>query len=89
MFGKKPERPRRRVRKIDEYVIDYAGQDVSEKVVNVKSVKKCSPGEEGGGGGGGGGGTLPTAHKNTRVSRRIASGEGTSKNRLWGPRPTA
>ena len=41
---KKPERPHRSVRKIDEYVIDYACEDACMKVANVKSVKKCLPG---------------------------------------------
>ena len=36
------------MRKIDEYVIDYACEDACVKVANVKSVKKCSPGEVGG-----------------------------------------
>ena len=53
------------MRKYNEYVIDYAGEDACVKLANVravknmKSVKKCSPG------GGGGGGMLPSAHKNT------------------------
>ena len=47
---KKSERSRRSVRKIDEYVIDYACEDGCVKVTNVKSVKKCSPWEGGGGG---------------------------------------
>ena len=49
---KKPERPRRSLRKIDEYVINYACEDACVKIENVKSVKKCSPGAGGGGGGG-------------------------------------
>ena len=49
---KTPERPRRSARKIDEHVIDYACEDACVKVANVKSVKKCSPGEGVGGGGG-------------------------------------
>ena len=32
---------------------------------------------------GGGGGTLASTHKNTFVYLLIASGEGTSNNRLW------
>ena len=67
------------MRKIDEYVIDYACEDACVKVANVKSVKKCLPGKEAGGG------TLPSAHKNTCVYLLIASGEGTSNNRLWSP----
>ena len=42
---KKPERPRRSVSKIDEYVIDYACEDAGVKVANMKSAKKCSAGE--------------------------------------------
>ena len=45
---KKPERPRRFVRKIDESVIDFACEDACVKVTNVKSVKKCSPEDEAG-----------------------------------------
>ena len=45
---KKPKRPRRFVRKIDEYVIDFACEDACVKVTNVKSVKKCSPEDEAG-----------------------------------------
>ena len=37
--GKKPEHPRRSVRKNDEYVIDYACEDVCVKVENVKTAK--------------------------------------------------
>ena len=36
---KKPEHPRRSLRKIDEYVIDYACEDGCVKVANVKSPK--------------------------------------------------
>ena len=68
------------MRKIDEYVIDYACEDTCVKVANVKSVKKFARG-----GVGGGGGTLPSAHKNTCVCLLIASGEETSNNRLWSP----
>ena len=46
---KKPERHQRSVRKPDEDVIDYVCEDACVKVVNVKSVKKYSPGEGGGG----------------------------------------
>ena len=49
--GKKPECPRRSVRKTDVYVIDYACEDACVKVANVKSLKKCYA-EEGEGGGG-------------------------------------
>ena len=66
---KKPERPRGSVRKIDEDVFDYACEDACVKVANVKSVKKCSPGE------GAGEGTLPNAHKSTCVYLLIASGD--------------
>ena len=48
---KTPERPRRSARKINEHVIEYACEDACVKVANVKSVKKCSPGEGVGGGG--------------------------------------
>ena len=65
------------MRKIDEYIIDYTCDDACVKVADVKSVKNCSPGE------GAGEGTLPSAHKNTCVYLLIASGEGTSNNRLW------
>ena len=41
---KKPVRPQRSVRKIDEYVIDYTCEDACLKGTNVKSVKKCSLG---------------------------------------------
>ena len=37
-------RARRSVRKIDEYVIDYACEGACVKVANVMSVKKCLPG---------------------------------------------
>ena len=33
------------VRKIDEYVTDYARKDACVTVANMKSVKKCSPWE--------------------------------------------
>ena len=57
---KKPERPRRSVKKVDEIVIDYACEDACVKVANVKSVKKCSPGGGGGEGMGGGRTLMPT-----------------------------
>ena len=37
--NEKPEHPRRSLKKIDEYVIDYACKDGCVKVVNVKSAK--------------------------------------------------
>ena len=44
MNEKKPERSQRSVRKIDDYITDYACEDGCVKVANMKSVKKCSPG---------------------------------------------
>ena len=76
---KKPSCPRRSVRKIDEYVIDYACEDACVKVANVKLVKKIIVRQ----GKGAGRRRLPSAHKNTCVYQLIASGEGTSNNRLW------
>ena len=44
------------MRKIDEYVIEYAYEDDCVKIEKVKSVKKCSQGEGSGEG---------RSHKNT------------------------
>ena len=41
---KNPKRPRRSVRKIDEYFIVHAYEDGCVKVANMKSVRKCLPG---------------------------------------------
>ena len=72
----KPERPRRSGRKMtDDYVIDCTCEDAHVKVANVKSVKRCSPAA--------GPSQVPT--RTPCVYRVIASGEGTSNNRLWSP----
>ena len=55
------------MRKIDEYVIDYACEDTWVKVANVKLVKKSSPGE----GGGGYAPKCPQEHLRVPTYRRI------------------
>ena len=60
---KKPEWPRRSVRKIDEHVINYACEDARVKFANVKPVTwEMFAGGGGGGEGREGGGTLPQEH---------------------------
>ena len=60
--AKQPERPRRSVKNIDKYVINYACEDACVKVANVKSVKNVHQGGGGGGGGGGGASKCPQEH---------------------------
>ena len=81
---RKPEHPRRSVRKIDQYVIDYACEDACVKVTNVKSLKKCCQGR-GGGGGGGEATKCPQEHP-ACTELLCRSEEGTSINRLWSPK---
>ena len=52
------------MRKIDEYVIDYACEDACVNVANVKSVKKCSPG-----------GMHPSTHKNALCVPTYCAGQ--------------